>query len=219
MVLAALAGGALWMGSRVGQAAAPAAQLASTNLNPWAAGATPEKVLKTFGQLPLMFEPNVGQTDGRVKFMARGTGYGLFLTGNEAVLSFAAQPAKDGSAVETSVLRMRLSGAAVAPRVSGEKPLPGKSSYFLGSEPSKWHRDVAQYARVKYKGVYPGVDLEYYGNQGQLEYDFTVAPGADPKAVRLSFAGEEKVALESGDLILSMCNASMRLCDRSPVHG
>lgn len=211
MVLAALAGGALWMGSRVGQAAAPAAQLASTNLNPWAAGATPEKVLKTFGQLPLMFEPNVGQTDGRVKFMARGTGYGLFLTGNEAVLSFAAQPAKDGSAVETSVLRMRLSGAAVAPRVSGEKPLPGKSNYFLGSEPSKWHRDVAQYARVKYKGVYPGVDLEYYGNQGQLEYDFTVAPGADPKAVRLSFAGGEKVALESGDLILSMCNASMRL--------
>ena len=211
IALAALAGGALWVGSQVGQSAAPTAQLTSTNLNPLAAGATPEKVLKTFGQLPLMFEPNVGQTDERVKFMARGTSYGLFLTGNEAVLSFATQPAKDASAVETSVLRMRLRGAAIAPKVSGGEPLPGKSNYFLGNDRSKWHRDVPQYARVTYESVYPGVDLTYYGNQGLLEYDFTVAPGADPKAVRLSFAGAERVALESGDLTLSTRKASVRL--------
>ena len=80
---------------------------------------------------------------------------------------------------------MRLGGAnARWARVSGASPLPGKSSYFIGNDPSKWHHDIPQFARVQYQAVYPGVDLVYYGDQGQLEYDFRVAPAADPNRSR-----------------------------------
>jgi hypothetical protein len=212
MVLASLATVALWMGSRVGRVAADSTSPAfSTNLIPLAADAAASgRVLKAFGRLPLMFEPNVGQTDARVKFVARGAGYGLFLTADEAVLSFVGA-SKPSASPETSVLRMRLTGATSSPKVSGDQPLPGKSNYLLGNDPTKWHRGVAQYARAKFEGVYPGVDLVYYGNQGELEYDFTVAPGADPKVVRLAFPGAEKVALDSGDLTVSARSAQVRL--------
>jgi len=66
----------------------------------------------------------------------------------------------------------------------GREELPGKSHYFIGNEPKKWRTDVPQYARVEYQDVYPGVSLTYYGNQGQLEYDFVVSPGGDPTAAR-----------------------------------
>jgi hypothetical protein len=74
---------------------------------------------------------------------------------------------------------MELSGANPGLSVSGTNQLEGKSNYIIGNDPSKWHTKVPTYAQVKYTGVYPGVDLVYYGNQGQLEYDFIVAPGAD----------------------------------------
>ncbi len=136
----------------------------------------------TFLSLPLFFEPNQGQTAPQVKFLARGAGYGLFLTADEAVLrlqpsAVSAQHSAVGSQrTPSSVIRMRLEGANSSARVSGASPLPGKSSYFIGNDPSKWHRDIPQFARVQYEGVYPGVNLVYYGDQGQLEYDFSVAP-------------------------------------------
>jgi hypothetical protein len=211
--LMALAGVTLWMGSRaVHSTASSTSQVISADLIPLTRNAVaPAQVLKTFGQLPLMFEPNVGQTDPRVRFIARGPGYGLFLTPDEAVLSFVRQPSKTGEPAATSVLRMRLSGTVSSPKIVGTESLPGKSNYFVGKDAAKWHQGVPQYARVKYEGVYPGVDLVYYGNQGELEYDFAVSPGADPRAVRLAFAGAEKVALEAGDLMLSTRNASVRL--------
>ena len=90
---------------------------------------------------------------------------------------------------------MELAGANPAAAVAGASPLPGKSNYFIGNNPAKWHRDIPQFARVRYQSVYPGVDLVYYGNQGQLEYDFEVAPGADPSQIALRFHGQERPTL------------------------
>ncbi len=181
--------------------------------------------------LPMFFEPNQGQTAPQVKFLARGGGYGLFLTADEAVLELqpstvSHQPsgqtsqlaARSSQPASSSVIRMRLAGANPSPRVAGASPLPGKSSYFIGNDPAKWRHNIPQFARVEYSGVYPGVDLVYYGNQGQLEYDFRVAPGADPDQIALSFDGATAhiVAPDasgpngSGDLILSTANGDVR---------
>src|SRR5881275_3237430 len=101
------------------------------------------------------------------------------------------------------IIRMVLDGANKNPAASGDELLPGKSNYFIGNDPAKWHRDIPQFARVRYENVYPGVNLVYYGNQGRLEYDFVVAPGADPRAITLSVEGAESVRLNRhGDLVL-----------------
>src|ERR1700722_4912685 len=162
-----------------------------------------------YGRLPLAFEANAGQTDGRVKFLSRGNGYTVFLTEDEAVLALpkAAHPARTGKSapgslnhpaavglprpVLDSLLRMKLVGANVNAAVAGADELAGKSNYIKGNDPKKWRMNVPNYARVKYPGVYPGVDLVYYGNQsGQLEYDFVVAPGADPSPITLNVAAD-----------------------------
>jgi hypothetical protein len=175
--------------------------------------------------LPLFFEQNQGQTAPQVKFLARGAGYGLFLTADEAVLELQASAAShQPSAVNPerpapSVIRMRLDGANSSARVSGASLLPGKSNYFIGNDPSKWRHDIPQFARVEYEAVYPGVDLVYYGNQGELEYDFRVAPGADPNQITLSFEGASahiisapiiSISGDSGDLILSTDQGDVR---------
>jgi hypothetical protein len=158
-----------------------------------------------FAQLPLRFEPNQGQTDPRVNFMARGAGYGLFLTSDQAVLTLH-------SSRKTSVVRMQLASSNPAAAATGTSLLPGKSNYLIGNDPAKWHRDIPQFARVRYQDVYPGVSLVYYGNQGQLEYDFDVAPGADPSQIALRFQGPEKAKLDaSGNLILASSGGEIYL--------
>src|SRR5438046_7473012 len=81
---------------------------------------------------------------------------------------------------------MKLVGANAQSQVKGEEELAGKSNYFIGNDPAKWRTNISNYSKVKYEGVYPGIDLIYYGNQRQLEYDFVVAPGSDPKAITLA---------------------------------
>jgi hypothetical protein len=157
---------------------------------------------EAYGKLPLSFEANQGQSDSRVKFLSRGSGYSLFLTGNEAVLALkqpgkkashgphlqpASLPTRRPESGSEAVLRMRLVGANATAPVTGLEKLRGSSNYFIGNDPSKWRTNVPNYAKVKYTNVYPGVDLVYYGNQRQLEFDLVVQPGADPKAVRLDF--------------------------------
>ena len=148
-----------------------------------------------YSHLPLIFEENQGQTDSRVRFLARGSGYGLFLTAHEAVLSLR-QPSR--KTTDFSVLKMQLARANPDLKVSGENPLPGKSNYFIGNDPSKWRRDVPQFAGVRYRDVYPGIDLVYHGNQGRLEYDFEVAPGAQPTRVALEFEGGLSRHIDAG---------------------
>jgi len=172
-----------------------------------------------YGKLPLSFEANQGQSSEQVKFLARGPGYSLFLTPAEAVLSLrasaprkrsAAERAATGKRVEAdetaqpvAVVRMRLVGANKQPQLAGLDPLPGTSNYFIGSDPARWQRDVPNYARVKYASVYPGIDLVYYGNQRQLEYDLVVAPGADPRRIALGFEGVRELSIDpEGNLVL-----------------
>ncbi len=92
------------------------------------------------------------------------------------------------------MLRMQLVGGSPAAKFEGLDPLPGKVNYYMGNDPSRWHTGVPTYAKVRYQGAYPGVDLVYYGNQGELEYDFEVAPGADPTIIRLAIAVEDAAA-------------------------
>ncbi len=169
------------------------------------------QVASEFGKLPLSFEQNDGQTDKAVKFMARNPRYTLFLTDNEAV--FALRKFESAKRVRRQVLRMKLVDANPQPRIEGSDELAGKSNYFIGRERAQWQRDVSNYARVAYQGVYPGVDMIYYGQQQQLEYDFIVAPQADPQAIKLSFTGASNVTLDKqGDLHLG-------LGDKELVHA
>lgn len=170
-------------------------------------GGQQQRLVTNYGKLPLSFEVNQGQTDGRVKFLSRGSGYNLSLTGDAAVLELRGSGARSkksggeignwklgtGKAIKTrsnspyatDLLQMRLVGANPKATVTGLDELPGKSNYFIGNDPKKWRTNVSNYAKVKYENVYPGVDLIYYGNQRQLEYDFVVAPGEDPSVIKL----------------------------------
>ncbi len=178
-----------------------------------------------YSHLPLVFELNQGQTDPQVKFLARGSGYGLFLTSSEAVLELQSGPRGNDS-----VVRMQLAGANKNAVVSATDQLPGKSNYLLGNDPAKWQRDVPQFARVHYSKVYPGINLVYYGVQGRMEFDFEVAPGADPRQIALRFRGPKKLKVTpDGELILASANGDLRFHspkiyqqignERTPVAG
>jgi uncharacterized protein DUF11/beta-propeller repeat-containing protein len=165
-------------------------------------------------QLPMIFEPNQGQADSTVKFLAHGLGYSLFFDSTGAMLALqtthlASSQAKLGRSVKS--LRMTLARANPAAAISAGEPLPGKSNYFIGNDPQKWRTGIPQFAGVRYANVYPGIDLVFYGNQGRLEYDFKVAPGADPSQAELQFDGASKVELSGGDLILTGDDNNVRL--------
>jgi hypothetical protein len=163
-----------------------------------------------YAQLPLSFEANGGQAGKQVKFVSRGRGYALFLTPREAVLELQGRDSRldaRNSQVQApgSALRMQLAGANPRTRVQGIDELPGKSNYFTGNTPSKWRTGVANYARVRYEEVYPGIDLVFYGNQRRLEYDFVAKPGADPQAIALKVRGAGHARVDSsGNLVLEL---------------
>jgi hypothetical protein len=189
---------------------------------------TQGKLLETYGKLPLSFEANQGQTDAQVKFISRGSGYTLFLTGDEAVFSLRGSKA-NGEELPASfqlkptvvpttnaVLRMKLVKANPSAKITGSEELPGKSNYFISNDPKKWRSNVPTYAKVKYEGIYSGIDLVYYGNQRQLEYDFVVAPGADPHRIQFDVRGSKRISRDNaGDLVLQMGEGELRW--RKPV--
>lgn len=174
-------------------------------------------------RLPLSFETNRGQAEADVRFVGRGDGFGLLLKPNEAVLSLHtrkqslpggaadnATPLNDESS-STRLLSMKIEGANSTPRISGEARQEARANYFIGNDPAKWIRGVETYSRVLYSGVYRGVDLVFYGNERQLEYDFTVAPGGDPGEIRLRFEGADDLELNSeGALILHTAAGAVR---------
>lgn len=183
----------------------------------------------SYGNLPLSFEANQGQSDRRVKFLSRGHGYTLFLTPTEAVLRLRKSSAGRGESEkmtgggqkslapkrqqpEETVLRMRLLGSNPTPMIAGLEKLPGHSNYLIGNDPGQWHTDVPVYAKVQYGQVYPGVDLVYYGNDRQMEYDFIVAPGYDPRAIRLQIQGAQRLEINAaGDLLFHVAGATIGL--------
>ena len=198
-----------------------AASAGPESQSPKTSPARKARLVENYGKLPLSFEANTGQADNSVKFLAHGSGYGLYLTGDGAVLDLqrgdcaglpSRRPALGRSVADCKqdVVRMRLAGASGAAAPVGEQQLPGKANYFIGNDPAKWHTNVPTYAKVRYHGVYPGVDLVYYGNQRQLEYDFSVAPGADPKPVHLQFDGAKGLRLgANGDLLVSTADGPL----------
>ncbi len=203
------------------------------------------RMVEGYGRLPLSFEPNRGQSDPSVRFLSHGAGYTLFLTGDEAILSLrqghrsnlsAVQSGRNGNvpqegnreqsnvdpkrpAETMEALRMRLLGSRQDAAISGTDELPGKTNYFLGKDPKKWDTGIPTFAKVRYRSVLEGVDLIYYGNQGQLEYDFVIAPEAEPGAISLAFSGARGMYVEkqTGDLVLKIGKENDEVRFRRPV--
>ena len=173
--------------------------------------------LESYGRLPLRFEPNQGQTDRQVRFLARGHGHGLFLTPTEAVLTLRERVADtERRAASTATVRMKIAGGHRSPSMEGLDLLPGRSAYLIGRNRRTWKRGIPAYGRVSYRDVYPGVDLVYHGRQGELEYDFIVAPGADPRRIAVEFEGADGLDIDgSGALVVH--TAAGRLVQRPPV--
>jgi hypothetical protein len=161
-----------------------------------------KRAIDAFGSLPLGFEPNRGQTDPRVKFLARGQGLTLFLTSADAML-----------VTRDAAIRMRLLGANPDSDPQGLDELPGRVHSFIGRDPRKWRTDAPTYARVRYRAVYPGIDLVYYGaRQQRLEYDFVVAPHVNPRTIRIGFEGVDRLEVDAdGDLLLHVGDAALRV--------
>ncbi len=177
------------------------------------------QIARNFGQIPLSFERNQGQTDSQVRFLTHSLNNTLFLTPAEAVFLLTASPDRrhtdknalhQGTQLSRSdrkearaAVHMQLIGSNPRASVIQERPLSGRVNYFLGNDPRQWHTGVPTFGRVGFHEVYRGVDLVYYGNQRHLEYDFVVAPHADPKQIQLRFAGAQGVHLNAaGDLIV-----------------
>ena len=174
-----------------------------------------------YGRLPLTFEENHGQSDPSVRFVSRGNGYVAFLTAGGAVLSLrstsersSAHPTAGASGrapMQHSTLELRLLGAASKSVVVGEDPQAGKVNYFLGNDKTKWHTNIQTYGRVRYKNIYPGIDLIYYGNHHQLEYDFAASPRADLSKIQFEIKGGGKVELgPTGELVVRIGNDRLR---------
>jgi len=189
-----------------------------------------QRIVENYSRLPLRFESNQGQTDQRARFVARGHGYDLFLTNESAVLSLASpRPAPPDSSrpqpsdlddsskplPERSVVRLDLIGANPDSAIGGEEELPGKVNYFTGNDPQGWHTNIPTYGKVRYKSVYPGVDLVYYGNEQHLEFDFVVAARGDLRAVKFRVAGADRLSLnDQGDLVLALRKGNLSFSSR-----
>jgi hypothetical protein len=155
------------------------------------------RVVQSHGPLPIAFEPNRGQTDATVKFLARVSGSTIFLTADEAVVRFA-----------NSVVRMKILNASHSVVIEGENQLSGTVNYYVGGKATPHLPTCAQ---VRYRNIYSLIDLVYYGSQQQLEYDFILRPGADPRKIELMFPGPGRVSLDrSNALVLRTPSGPLR---------
>jgi hypothetical protein len=160
--------------------------------------------------LPLAFEKNQGQAPHGVHFLSHAPWYNVFLTRTGTVLTlqspamlegpgvFAAKSNKTGEAfgAPPEIVHIKIVGASRAVESFGRNKLPGVVNYFIGSESERWRTGIPTYKAIQYRNVYPGVNLTYYGHSQQLEHDWTLAPGVDPKIIRLKIEGARKVMLD-----------------------
>jgi hypothetical protein len=176
-----------------------------------AAGATTvaapqDRALQTFGAIPLIFEENRGQAGTQVAYLAHADGYTLFFKHAAAVIEHSGQSA-------SQALRLTWVGANPDAAAQGTGKLAAISNYFLGHDPSNWKTRIANFEKVEYPQLYPGIDLVYYGNHRQLEYDLSVAPGTDPRRAELVLANAKSIHLDeiSGDLLVETADGTMRM--------
>ncbi len=180
------------------------------------------KLKEAYGRIPLYFEPNEGQTDPQVRFLARGGGYTLYLTPAEAVFVLKrgeagkTDPKKRSThlpikvSIQQEVLRLRLADGNRQVAFEGLESAEGKSNYYIGRDPDKWRTGVNRYSKVRAKDIYPGIDMVYYGNQGKLEYDFVVAPGADPGLIGFNTQGSQESKIDpQGNLVFRLAQGDV----------
>ena len=176
------------------------------------AKSNPSETAPFNGTRPLNFEANQGQAAADVRFLLRGSRYTLLLSERNARLSFSQQSTR-------SSLQMTFVGARTPDAITGDNPLPGKVNYLIGNDPKRWHQSVPTFAKVHYRNLYNGIDLTFYGNQQQLEYDFTIAPGADLRTIKLAFSAPSQALStdfdKNGDLLCRLPNREFRL--RKPI--
>jgi photosystem II stability/assembly factor-like uncharacterized protein len=198
------------------------------------------------GVLPLYFEANRGQTDERVQFFARGREHSIYLGADGVTIALKqdnssngenntagggvspwpllcrgesrgegkSKIASDNSTVR--IVRLSLSGSNPGAAATAQEKLPGRVNYLLGNNPAQWQQSVATFGKVRYGQVYPGVDLIYYGNEQELEYDFEIAPGVDPSVIAIHFDGADRIEIDGhGDVVLHV--GDTRLRQRRPV--
>jgi hypothetical protein len=189
------------------------------------------RVRASLAALPLAFEANQGQSDPQVKYMAKGNGYRLFLTSDEAVFAVrsSSRPATDHLSPKfatmmrghhaaapreekSAAIRMQFVGGNSHAQVTAGREMPGVINYYIGNDRSKWHEGVKQYSAVTYHEVYPGVNVAFHGERQQLEFDFIVAPGASAASIDLGFKGASRVATDAtGNLVFSSAAGDVRL--------
>ncbi len=189
----------------------------------------------TFAKAPdiasgVSFESNQGQTDEQVDFLAAGQSYTIFLTPQEAVIRLNADLESNTGSSASSVVRMRWVDAQPDPIVVGLGQQPGASHYLIGSDPADWQTGIERFSSVRYHDIYTGIDLVYYGNQGELEYDWIVDPRSDPNQIVVDFHGADELTLDdAGRLVLQIGDQQLVLQqpvmyqtvgnDRVPVSG
>ncbi len=184
------------------------------------------QAMRVFAALPMSFEANTGQSDPRVRFLARAPGYTLFLTDKEAVLSLPGgspttaskgagrsippildrlQQEPPNEQLQARAVRIRFVGSGTPSTIAGRDQLPGKTNYFIGNDPKQWHTNVPNYSEVEYRGLYPGVDAVFHGDNHKLEFDFDIAPGADPHRIALQVDGARRMRLDgAGNVLLDL---------------
>ena len=222
VLVVGLLGGTAMVRDRGGPTGSVGAGLA---IGSTASRAPTERLRARFATVPVSFEPNVGQAALPVRFLARGRGYILDLTADGATLTLASSQARSSVAPggqaplptpRTAVVQRAFLGANSAAAMQAEGRQPGVSNYLRGADPGAWRTGVPHYSRVRYRGIYPGVDLVYYGAGQELEYDVVLAAGANPRAIRLAFAGVQGLRVDgAGNLALR--TAAGTLVERAPL--
>ncbi len=193
---------------------------------PLAAAQVRARLERRLAHAPLAFEPNLGQSADATKYLAHGEGYMLALdeTGAKLRLERGAAPTLKApsaskpltSSDPSSEVSIQFVGAQPHARIEGVDRQRGIVNYLIGRDSSKWHRRIPTYARVRYRSIYPGIDLVYHGTQGRLEYDLVVAPDADPHRIRFAIEGGARPELNrAGDLVIG--DRESRVTLRKPV--
>lgn len=185
--------------------------------------ANAKQIQAAYGRLPLTFVPNRGQTDSRVRFSARAPGFHLAFTPQEAIFTFASQSSssKPRLAGETprdhaAALALRFVGANPRVHIEGERETPGKVNYLIGNDPDEWHTNLPTFEEVRYRDLWPGIDVVFRGAAGELKYDFVLRPGARVDTIRLAYRGAEKLTLDN-DGNLQIRTALGTMTDARPV--
>jgi YD repeat-containing protein len=182
--------------------------------------------MAAFGRLPIAFVPNAGQTDPSVRYQARGLHGNLFFGAGELTMALRPPtrdktPPKDGSPrrqkpknIPPAELQQRWIGAQPTAELAGTLDLPGRANFLIGNDPAKWRTNLATYAGMTMRQLYPGIDLHYTGTDGQLKTTYVVAPGADPSRIRWRYVGADSVAVDAnGNLVVHLPAPASTLTD------